>query len=64
MGKGLAGFEVGGGGGQEKIGFKGWIKRKKILAFRGGSLNMPSNFPVTAFVIMQTAFQNAKNQRF
>ena len=49
MGKGLAGFEVGGGGeggwggggggggeGQEKIGFKGWIKRKKILGLEGG----------------------------
>ena len=47
----------------KKLALKGGLKGKNI-GFRGGSLNMPSNFPVTAFVIMQTAFQNAKNQRF
>ena len=33
-----------GGGGHEKIGFKGWIKRKKNIGFRGGSLKNSFKF--------------------
>ena len=43
-----------GGGGQ----------KKKRVGLKGGTQKNPSNFPVTAFVIMQTAYQDAKNQRF
>ena len=46
----------------KKYGFKGGVKiRNSGLK---GQKN-PSNFSLmTAFVIMQTAYQNAKNQRF
>ena len=60
-GWGLVGYE---GGQGKKYGFKGGFKRKKILGLRWGHQKNPSNFAVTAFVIMQTAYQNAKNQRF
>ena len=39
--------------------------KEKNIGFKGeATQNIPSNFAVTAFVIMQTANQNAKNQHF
>ena len=55
----LVGFEEG----HEKNGFKEGVKRKSS-GFKRGHQKIPSNFAVTAFVIMPKAYQNAKNQRF
>ena len=44
--------------------FKRGVKRKNIGFKRGGHPKISSNFAVTAVVIMQTAYQNAKNLRF
>ena len=39
--------------------------KEKNIGFKGeATQNIPSNFAVTAFVIMQTANQNAKNHHF
>ena len=42
-------------------------QKERILSLKGGGggrhQKIRSNFAVTAFVIMQTAYQNAKNQR-
>ena len=41
-------------------------QKEGILSLKGGGgrhQKIRSNFAVTAFVIMQTAYQNAKNQR-
>ena len=35
-----------------------------MVGLKGGNQTSPSNFVVIAFVIMSTAYQNAKNQRF
>ena len=51
-------------GGHKKYVFKRGVKRKNIGFKRGGHPKISSNFAVTAFVIMQTAYQNAKNLRF
>lgn len=52
------------GGQLEKYGFNGGVKRKNI-GFKGeATQKIPSNFAVMAFLIMQTAKQNAKNQHF
>lgn len=57
----LVGFH---GGQLEKYGFNGGVKRKNI-GFKGeATQKIPSNFAVMAFLIMQTAKQNAKNQHF
>ena len=63
----LSGRGAGGisGGPVKKIyGFNGGVKRKNI-GFKGeATQKIPSNFVVMAFLIMQTANQNAKNQHF
>jgi len=48
------------------VGFDGgpWKKYAKILGLKGGDPKISSNFAVTAFVVMQTAYENAKNLRF
>ena len=57
----LVGFQ---GGQLKKYGFNGGVKRKNI-GFKGeATQKIPSNFAVMAFLIMQTAKQNAKNQHF
>ena len=39
--------------------------KEKNIGFKGeATQKIPSNFAVMAFVIMQTANQNAKNQHF
>ena len=56
----LVGFD--GGGGHEKNGFKGGGGSKEnIVGLKGAHQKIPSNFAVTAFVIMQKTYQNAKN---
>ena len=57
----LVGFH---GGQLKKYDFNGGVKRKNI-GFKGeATQKIPSNFAVMAFLIMQTAKQNAKNQHF
>ena len=51
-------------GHEKNYGFKGEVKRKNGGLKRGSPPKKPSNFAVPAFVIMQTAYQNAKKQRF
>ena len=50
------GFE---GGNEKNLALKG-----KGVKGKGGSTKNPANFAARAFVMMQTAYQNAKNQRF
>ena len=40
------------------------MSKEAIVDLKGDSPKNPSNFAVMVFVIMQTAYQNAKNQRF
>ena len=55
------GFE---GGNEKNLAFKGKGVKGKGVKGKGESTKNPSNFAVRAFVMMQTAYQNAKNQRF
>jgi len=48
-------------GHEKKYGFKGGVRRT-ILGVKGGHQKIPSRFAVKASVMMQTAYQNAKNQ--
>ena len=61
------------GGHEKNTCLRGGSKEKNIGFKRGGHPKISSNFAVTAFVIMQTAYagadrllayENAKNQRF
>ena len=53
------------GGMKKKMALKGQGSEEKILGLKEGVSNkIPLSFAVMASVIMQTAYQKAKNQRF